>query len=301
MVIAISGSSGLIGSALVRVLTARGHEVRRIVRGAARSPTDIVWDTDRQTFDVARLEGVTAVINLAGENLAQRWTSSVRRRIHESRVPGTSALARAVAGMDPRPDVLLSASAVGIYGNRGDEVLDERSELGHDFLADVCKAWEAATAPAAEAGIRVVLLRSGVVLARDGGALGKMLTPFKLGIGGQLGSGKQWMSWISVDDYPRAVSHLLATEGMTGPVNVVAPNPVTNAELTRALARVLGRPSFMPVPKIALELLYGDMAENTVLASQRVVPRRLLDGGFDFQQPTLESALRAVLAPSSRA
>jgi hypothetical protein len=300
MVIAISGSSGLIGSALVRALGAHGHDVRRIVRGAPSAATDIAWDVEHGTIDAARLDGVEAVIHLAAENLAQRWTSAARRRIRESRVAGTAALARALAEMERKPRVLLSASAVGVYGNRGDETLDEQSATGNDFLAEVCTAWEAATAPAKDAGIRVVLLRSGLVLSRDGGVLAKMLTPFKLGIGGHLGSGRQWMSWISMDDYSRAVNFLLATTAISGPVNVVAPNPVTNAEFTRTLGRVLARPSFFPVPKLALNLLLGELAHDTVLASQRVVPRRLLEAGFDFQHPTLESALRAALTQSGR-
>lgn len=299
MVIAISGSGGLIGSALVRALGTRGHDVRRIVRGAPRSPTDIAWDAARGTFDTARFAGVEAVIHLAGENLAQRWTSNARRRIRESRVAGTEALARALAELEKKPRVLLSGSAIGIYGDRGDEVLDESSAPGSDFLADVCAAWEAATAPAAAAGIRVVPLRTGLVMSRDGGVLAKMLPAFKFGVGGHMGSGRQWMSWISVDDYPRVVSHLLANDAITGPVNIVAPNPVTNTEFSRTLARVLGRPSFLSVPKIALELAMGEMAEDTILASQRVLPRRLLETGFDFQQPTLESALRAELSRQS--
>jgi hypothetical protein len=295
MVIAISGSRGLIGSALIRALEKRGHEVRRIVRGAPASATDIAWDTTHGTLDLARLAGVNAVINLAGERLDQRWTSATRREIRESRVAGTSALARALASMETKPRVLLSGSAVGVYGSRGDEILDERSRTGTGFLAEVATAWEAATAPAADAGIRVVLLRSGVVLSRDGGVLARMLTPFRLGIGGHLGSGRQWMSWISIDDYPRVVGLLLATETIAGPVNVSSPIPVTNAEFTRTLGRVLGRPYLLAVPKFALQLVFGEMAQDTVLASQRVVPRRLLDAGFEFQQPTVEAALRAAL------
>jgi uncharacterized protein (TIGR01777 family) len=201
--------------------------------------------------------------------------------------------------MASRPRVFLSASAIGIYGNRGTEVLDEGSSLGDDFLADICKEWEMATTPASDAGIRVVLLRSGLVLSQDGGALAKMLTPFKLGVGGQLGGGKQWMSWISIDDYPRVVNMLMTTDSIAGPVNIVAPNPVTNAEFTRTLARVLGRPSFFPVPRFALDLVFGEMAHGTVLASQRVVPRRVLDLGFEFHEPTIESALRLALMRSA--
>jgi len=185
---------------------------------------------------------------------------------------------------------------VGFYGSRGDDVLDETSAPGDDFLAEVCKAWEAATAPAADAGIRVVLLRSGLVVSRDGGVLAKMLPPFRLGVGGHMGSGRQWMSWISIQDYPRVVSMLLGTEVISGPVNIVSPNPVTNEEFARTLGRVVGRPTFVPVPRLALELALGEMAQDTVLASQRVVPRRLLDAGFEYQHPTIESALRAALA-----
>ncbi|MGH7616389.1 MAG: TIGR01777 family oxidoreductase [Gemmatimonadaceae bacterium] len=295
MVVAISGSSGLVGSALVKSLESRGNHVRRIVRGTPAGATDIAWDPARGTIDGESLEGLDAVINLAGENLAQRWTRDARRRIRDSRVGGTATLARALAGMRTKPRVFLSASAVGIYGSRGDEVLDERSPAGSDFLADICVAWEAATAPAADAGIRVVTLRSGVVLSRDGGALTKLLRPFKLGVGGRLGSGHQWMSWLSIADYPRIVNALLANADVTGPVNVVAPNPVTNAELSRTLALLLGRPAFFAVPKIALELLMGEMAEDTLLASQRAIPRRLLDAGFEFQYPTIESALRPLV------
>jgi uncharacterized protein (TIGR01777 family) len=300
MVVAISGSSGLVGSALTRAFNARGSEVRRIVRDAPTSDADIPWDTRHSTLDPAKLAGVDAVIHLAGENLAQRWTTAVRRRIRDSRVNGTLALARALAKLDDKPRVLLSGSAIGIYGNRGDEILDETSATGNDFLAEVCTAWEAATQPASEAGIRVVLLRTGIVIAREGGALAKMLTPFRLGVGGQLGSGRQWMSWISIDDYPRVVSFLLSTEKMQGPVNLVAPNPVTNKEFSRTLGRVLGRPTLFGVPKFALELAFGDMADDTVLASQRVLPRRLLEAGFDFQHSTLESALRAEVTRSAR-
>jgi uncharacterized protein (TIGR01777 family) len=300
MVIAISGSNGLIGSALIRAFKARGSAVRRIVRNAPTSDADISWDTRRETIDAAKLADVDVVINLAGENLAQRWTTAVRHRIRDSRVDGTHALVRALVSLERKPRVLLSGSAIGVYGNRGDELLDESSSTGSDFLAEVCTAWEAATKPASDAGIRVALLRTGIVLSRDGGALAKMLMPFRLGVGGRLGSGRQWMSWISIDDYPRAVSYLIANDALRGPVNMVAPNPATNAEFSRTLARVLGRPSFFGVPKFALELAFGDMADDTVLASQRVIPRRLLEAGFDFQHSTLESALRAEVTRSAR-
>jgi uncharacterized protein (TIGR01777 family) len=295
MVIAISGSSGLIGSSLVRLFEQRGNEVRALVRRAARTPAEISWDPERGTIDAARLEGVEAVINLAGENLAQRWTSDVKRRVRESRVKGTTLLSRTLASLAAKPAVLLSGSAIGIYGDRGDEPLDEASTLGADFLAEICKEWEAATAPASDAGIRVVHLRTGLVLSRAGGVLPRLLLPFRLGIGGRLGSGRQWMSWIGLEDYALAVSSLLVESSISGPVNLVGPNPVTNEELTRTLARVLRRPAPFAVPAFALKLAMGEMAEGTVLASQRVRPRRLLDAGYEFRCPTLESALRAVI------
>ena len=301
MVIAISGSSGLIGSALVRALEDHGSDVRRIVRRAARSEHEISWDPARGTIDRARLEGVDAVINLAGENLAQRWTSDARRRIHKSRVGGTALIARALAGLARRPRVLLSGSAIGIYGSRGDEALDETSTLGHDFLAGVCREWEAASAPAADAGVRVVSLRTGLVVSRDGGVLRQLLLPFRLGVGGRAGSGRQWMSWIAPGDYTRIIALLLGRESISGAVNLVAPNPVTNDEFARTLARVLGRPSLIPVPTLALKAMFGEMAEGTILASQRVVPRRLLDAGFEFSCPTLEAALRAELVRDTSA
>lgn len=292
MVIAISGSSGLIGSAIVRRFEERGGEVRRLVRRAARAPLEIPWDPERGTIDGAALEGVDAVINLAGENLAQRWSDDTKRRIRETRVKSTELLVRTMAAMTTKPRTFLSGSAIGIYGNRGDEVLDEKSRLGDDFLASVCKDWEAAAAPASEAGIRVVTLRTGIVLARGGGALPRMLLPFRLGIGGKLGSGRQWMSWIALADYVEAINFLLRTDALSGPVNLVALNPVTNFEFSRTVARVLGRPALVAVPSFAMKFVLGEMAEDTVLASQCIVPRKLLDAGFQFSYPTLESALR---------
>jgi uncharacterized protein (TIGR01777 family) len=291
MVIAISGSSGLIGSALTGALETRGHTIKRLVRRSARGADEISWDPARGQLDSRGLAGVDAIVNLAGENLAQRWSASARARIRSSRVNGTTLLAQAVAAMQTKPRVLLSGSAVGIYGNRGDEILDESSDLGNDFLASVCKDWESATAPAAEAGVRVVHLRTGIVLSRAGGALSKMLLPFRLGVGGRLGDGRQWMSWIALPDAIAALAFLIRAESVSGPVNLVAPNPVLNAEFARALAHVLGRPAVFPVPKFALTLLLGQMGEDTVLASQRVRARRLLENGFKFKLPTLEDAL----------
>jgi uncharacterized protein (TIGR01777 family) len=292
MIIAISGSSGLVGSALTAALEARGHTIRRLVRRPSRGPEEISWDPEREKLDPQGLEGVDAVVNLAGEPLAQRWTSNARMRIRSSRVNGTTTLAKALAALATKPRVMLSGSAVGIYGSRGDEVLDESSELGTDFLASVARDWENATAPVSAAGIRVVHLRTGLVLSRQGGALAKMLLPFQLGVGGRFGEGSQWMSWIALSDLIAALAFLLRADAVSGPVNLVAPNPVTNTEFARTLAYVLGRPALFPVPRLALSLLFGEMGEQTVLASQRVRARRLLENGFKFKLPTLEGALR---------
>ncbi|MEY2733386.1 MAG: hypothetical protein RL340_445, partial [Gemmatimonadota bacterium] len=287
--IAVTGASGFVGAALVPFLTTGGHEVRGIGRGAGSA---VRWDPARGTLDAAGLEGVDTVIHLAGENVGRRWTATRRREIVESRVRGTRLLAETCARLATKPEVLVSASAIGIYGVRGDEWLDESSATGDDFLAEVGRAWEDATAPARDAGIRVVHLRIGIVLNPAGGALAKMLLPFQLGVGGRLGSGRQWMSWISREDLVGAIHHVLQTPAVQGPVNAVAPAPVTNAEFTRTLARVLRRPALAPVPAVALRALFGEMAQGTVLASQRVRPTVLEASGFRFAHPTLEQALR---------
>jgi uncharacterized protein (TIGR01777 family) len=299
--VAISGATGLIGEALADRLRAHGHTVRRIVRSSPL-PGDVLWDPSRGALDASALAGVDAIVHLAGEPVAHRWTAARKRAIRESRVEGTALLARAVAALAVKPRVFLSGSAVGYYGDRGDQVLDETAGPGTDFLADVGVAWEAATAPAVDAGVRVVLLRTGVVLSPRGGALKKLLPIFKLGGGGPLGGGQQWMSWISLADHVRAMEHALFTESMRGAANLVSPNPVRNAEFARTLGRVLVRPAFLPVPIRALELLYGEMARATLLASQRVIPRALSVAGFEFETPTLEGALRAELrhAPHTR-
>ena len=295
--VAITGASGLIGHALVGRLRANGKRVRRLVRSPRpESPDDIVWDPMRGVLAPRDLEGAEAVIHLAGEPIAQRWTSARRRAIRESRVRGTELLARAITALERKPSVLLSGSAVGYYGDRGDEAVSEESPAGADFLAGVAQEWEAAAGAARDAGVRVVLLRSGIVLNPHGGALEKLLPPFRLGVGGPLGSGRQWMSWIALDDHLRAMEHALATTGLHGPVNVAAPNPVTNAEFAATLGRALGRPALVPVPAFALELLYGEMARATLLAGQRVLPKALLRSGFRFEHPTLEEALRFELA-----
>ena len=297
MQIAITGASGMVGTPLCRQLQAAGHTVLRIGRARpdarpdARQP-DIAWDA-ATVLDASRLEGVDAVVHLAGESIAQRWSDEARRAIRDSRVQGTALLARTLASLTRKPAVLVSMSATGIYGNRGDELLDESAAPGTGFLADVAQAWEAAADPARDAGIRVVHPRLGVVLTPDGGALAKLLPIFSLGAGGKIGSGKQWMSWISRTDVMRALEFLCTSSSLAGAVNLTAPAPVTNAEFTNVLGRVLHRPTFAPVPEFAVKLLYGEMGESTVIHGQRVVPSRLQAGGFTFLHATLEDALRA--------
>lgn len=294
--VAVTGATGLIGSALVERLRSHGHTVRRLVHSprAARDD-DVVWDAERAELPAGALEGVGAVVNLAGEPIARRWTAQRKRAIHDSRSVGTDRLARAIAALESKPQVLLNASAVGFYGDRGDEVLTESSSAGDDFLAGVVVDWERATAPAAAAGVRVVLLRSGVVLSRHGGALARMLPPFRLGFGGPIGKGQQWMSWIALEDHLRAVEHALFTDTLSGAANLVSPNPVRNAHFATTLGRVLARPAVIPVPAVALALLYGEMARATLLASQRALPQALAASGFEFHHPTLEGALREEL------
>ena len=295
LTIAITGSTGLIGSAAVRVFEQRGMRVLHVVRRPARSDNEIAWNPSAGSIEAAKLDGVDAVINLAGANIAQRWTDDAKRAIRESRVNGTTALCKALASLSKKPTVLLSGSAIGIYGAHREDPVDESSTLGDDFLATVAREWEESTAPASAAGIRVVLLRTGIVLSSRGGMLAKLLLPFKLGIGGKLGSGEQWLSWIALSDYVEALSLLMTADGIAGPVNLVAPNPATNVEFTRALGRVLRRPTAFTVPKFAMALAYGDMADDTIFASQRVRPRRLLEAGFAFALPTLEGVLREEL------
>ncbi len=292
MRVAITGATGFIGTPLVDRLRGAGHTVLTIGR-AKRSGAqpDIVWDAESH-LDATQLEGVDAVVHLAGENLAQRWTDEAKRAILESRVKGTSLLARTIAGLARKPSVLVSMSAIGIYGDRGDDALDESAAPGSGFLADVAKAWEASAEPAREAGVRVVHPRLGIVLHPDGGALGKMLPIFSLGIGGTIASGRQWMSWIARSDVLRALEFLL-TGSLEGAVNLTAPSPVTNAQFTDVLGKVLHRPTIAPVPAFAIKLLYGEMGEATVLEGQKVLPAKLERAGFTFSHPALEGALRA--------
>jgi uncharacterized protein (TIGR01777 family) len=297
LTVVVSGSTGFIGSALADALTAEGHIVRRLARERSRlRDGDIAWDPARGMLDGRALEGADAVVHLAGEPIGQRWTSTVRRSIRESRVRGTSLIATTIASVSRPPRAFVSGSAMGIYGSRGDEVLDEASAPGNDFLAEVAKEWEAAADQASGGGVRIVKLRTGLVLGSTGGALARLLLPFRLGGGGRVGSGRQWVSWIALVDTVRAIQHAIVTESVTGPINLSAPNPVTNAELTATLARVLRRPAIIPVPAAALRLLFGEMADATLLASQRMQPRRLLESGFQFRYPALEPALRFELA-----
>ena len=299
--IAATGAGGLIGSALIRRLEAGGHRLTRLVRRAA-GPGEISWDPENGRLEPGQLEGMDAIIHLAGENVGVRWTAARKRRIKSSRIGGTHLLAQAIARARRRPGVLVSASAIGIYGSRGDEVLTENSPAGDpelDFLAEVGREWEAAAEPARASGVRVIHPRFGVVLSHEGGALKKMLLPFRLGLGGRLGNGTQWMSWISIDDVVGAILHVLLTESFSGPVNLVAPEPVRNRDFTAILGRVLSRPTPFAVPAAALRLTLGEMANSTVLASARVLPKRLLAASYRFEQPDLETALRHILHPSS--
>jgi len=295
--VAVTGASGLIGTALVRRLIARGHRVSALVRRAP-GRGEIGWDPEGGRLEAEEFEGVDAVVHLAGENIGARWSRNRKARIRNSRVGGTHLLSEALSRISTPPLVLVSASAVGIYGNRGDEILTEESPAGdreRDFLADVGQDWERAADAARAAGVRVVHPRLGVVLSPHGGVLDRMLPPFRLGMGGRLGSGDQWLSWISIDDAVDALIYLLFTDSLAGPVNVTAPEPIHNRDFTRILGQVLSRPTLFPVPAAALRLALGEMADSTVLASTRVVPRRLLTTGFRFSHPDLETALRHVL------
>lgn len=294
MRVAITGATGFIGSQLAAFLSTGGHEVVRIGRGAVRpGVVDVSWDPHRGQLDARSLEGIDAVVHLAGASIAERWSTEHKRAIRDSRVEGTSLLAHTLAQLDRKPSVLLSGSAIGVYGSRGDELLDERSSFGSDFLAEVGKAWEAATAPAEHAGIRVVHLRTGIVQGAAGGALAKQAPLFRVGLGGTLGSGRQWVSPIALDDHIGAMHFCLMRADVSGPVNLVAPEPVTNEEYTKVLAHVLSRPAFAAAPAFALKLALGaEMAESTVLASHRVIPGVLQRAGFEWRFPTLESMLR---------
>lgn len=296
MRVVVTGASGLVGSALLPMLEAAGHQPVPLLRGTA-------WDPERGVLDASAIQGAQAIVHLAGENIAAgRWTEERKRRIRDSRVNGTSAIARAAAALPEKPAVFVSASAIGYYGDCGDELQTEHSSAGRGFLACLCKEWEAATGPAAEAGIRTVRLRFGVILSGRGGALAKMLPAFRTGLGGPVGSGSQYMSWIALEDAAAVIVHAIANDTLEGPVNAVSPNPVRNAEFAHALGHALGRPAVVAVPAIALKLAFGDMAKEVLLASQRVEPRQLLASRFPFRCARLEDALHAALRqqPASR-
>ena len=296
MNILVTGSTGLVGSAVVPFLTTGGHRVLRLVRAAPRNADEIAWNPTAGTIDADKLEGVDAVVHLAGDNIAHgRWTAAKKARIRDSRVSGTHLLSAALAKLNRKPRVLVSASAIGFYGERGDETMTESSPPGTSFLCQVCRDWEAATEPAKQAGIRVVNLRIGVVLTPRGGALAKMLTPFKLCAGGVVGSGRQYWSWIALDDVVGAIHHAITHDQLTGPVNAVAPETLTNAAFTKILGRVLHRPTIAPLPAFVVTLMLGEMGEELLLGSTRVVPNRLQETGYQFRCPTLEGALRHVL------
>jgi uncharacterized protein (TIGR01777 family) len=291
----VSGASGLIGSALVPGLEAVGHDVVRLVRRDARDAKEISWDPATGTIDADGLAGVEGIVNLSGATIGRRWTEKRKREILESRVTSTALLARTAGALDPRPSVLVCAGGIGIYADRGDEILTEDSELGRGFLADVGTAWEAAAEPARAAGVRVVNFRQGIVLSRDGGALERLLTPFKLGVGGRVGSGRQWWSWVALDDLVAAYGFVLESD-LAGPVNLMSPNPVTNLQFVKALGGALHRPTVFPLPAFAVKTAFGEMGETVLLESQRGLPARLLGAGFAFSYPELGAALQRALA-----
>jgi len=294
MRILLTGSSGMIGSALLTLLAADGHKVVRLTRGPATG-RHILWNPEAGTIEPEDLEDFDAVVHLAGEPIVGRWTAEKKAHILNSRVKGTRLLCESLAHLRNRPIVLVAASAVGYYGSRGDQVLTEESSAGSLFVSEVAKAWEAATEPASRNHIRVVNLRIAFVLSKEGGGLAKMLLPFKLGVGGRLGSGRQYLSWIALDDVVRVISHAILSDSLHGPVNTVAPQPVTNREFTKSLGSVLGRPTIFPMPAFAARMVFGEMADNLLLASSRVQPARLRASGYEFLFPEVKGALRHAL------
>lgn len=293
----ISGAAGFIGTHLTELLVTEGYNVRILTRSSTVSKDNVVcWNPDKGELDVPSLEGLDAVVHLAGENIAGRWTQDKKAKIENSRVDGTKLLSESLATLGKKPEIFIAASAIGIYGDRGDEILTETSAPGTGFLADVGVKWENATNSAEEAGIRVCNIRIGLVLGADGGALEKMLIPFKLGLGGKIGDGHQYWSWIAIDDVVRIIYYLLENPDLKGPVNLVSPNAVTNEEFTSALGRVLNRPTILPLPGFVAKGLLGEMAEETMLSSTRVVPQKLLDSGFKFRYTDLKDALSDILS-----
>lgn len=295
MHVLVAGSSGLIGTDLLAKLSAEGHRVTSLVR---RPPgeNEVRWYPEQNVLSQNLFDAVDAIVHLGGESIAEgRWTAAKKKRIRDSRVISTTTLAKAAAQLEPRPQAFICASAIGFYGERGDELLDESSPPGEGFLSDVCQAWEAACKPAAEAGIRVVNVRIGVVMSGRGGALPKMLTPFRMGVGGIMGSGRQYWSWVGQQDIVAAFYHALTTDSLTGPVNAVAPNPVTNREFTKTLGSVLRRPTLFPMPGFMARVALGEMANDLILASARVKPAKLVESGFQFATPELKDALQAAV------
>ena len=297
MKILVSGASGLIGTHLIPTLLAKGNQVYKLVRHAPHGIDEIEWDAEKGFTDEEQLENFDAVVHLAGDNVAsENWSDEKKRRIRESRTVGTRVLVDALKRRIVPPKHFISASAIGFYGSRADELLNEESAAGKGFLPEVCREWEAEAEKAENFGARVVLIRIGVVLAKDGGALAKMLTPFKFGVGGTTGSGKQWMSWIAIDDLIKIFNFALDNTDLRGALNAVAPNAVTNAEFTATLGTVINRPTFLPTPEFAIKLLFGEMGETLLLEGARVYPQKLLDAKFEFDYPNLESAMRHVLS-----
>jgi len=297
MKILITGSTGLIGSELQKDLAAKGYELLLASRTAKTGPEHIEWSVEDGFADPDKLEGIDVVVHLAGESISGlRWTDDKKKAIRDSRVLGTRNVVEAIAQLKNRPKTFIAASALGFYGERGDEEVTESSPAGDDFLAGVCKEWEAESRRAEDAGIRTVLLRSGIVLSKDGGALGTMLVPFKLGLGGVVGDGKQWMSWISLTDEIAIINYVIENENIRGAVNAVSPNPVTNHEFTKTLGEVLYRPTILPVPEFAVSMLFGEMGDALLLGSTKIIPKRLEDAGFEFRYPNLKEAIEAAVS-----
>jgi uncharacterized protein (TIGR01777 family) len=293
MKILITGASGLIGKALQKEFAGKGYEVLTATRKTSGKPNEIEWDVEKgfAENDLTRLESLDAIIHLAGETISGRWTDEKKRKIMDSRVFGTRNIVETIEKLADKPKVLLNASATGIYGDRADDIMTEESSVGDTFLAEVAVNWEAEAVKAENFGVRVVLLRTGIVLAKDGGALAQMMTPFKFGLGGTIGSGKQWMSWISLEDEVRAILFALENENVRGAINLVAPNPATNEQFTDTLGAVVHRPTFLPLPAFAVNLAFGEMGDALLLDSTRVVPKKLEEYGFKFNFPELKSAL----------
>jgi hypothetical protein len=292
MKILITGASGLLGTALQKSFNEKGYEMLLAGRGKPKNANEIEWDVEAGFAEPEKLEGIEAVIHLAGEPVSGRWTDEKKRKIHDSRVLGTRSVVEALSGLQAKPKVFVSASGIGYYGDRGDDVMTEMSGPGDTFLAKVCRDWEAEARRAEDVGIRTVLVRTGIVLSKHGGALAEMLTPFKFGVGGVVGSGKQWMSWLALDDIIAIYNHVLEDESMRGAFNATSPNPVTNEEFTKALGSVLYRPTILPLPEFAVNLIFGEMGDALLLDSTRAVPKRLEEAGFEFKFTDLTTALK---------